>query len=267
MIKSNLHAHTTFCDGKNSVEDMVVAAIDNGYTTIGFSAHSYTPFDTSYCLKDEKAYFAEVDRVKKLYSDRIKILKGIELDYYGQKPNVDTDYVIGAVHYVKKDNEYVPIDDTKEKLIECVDRLYGGEIFGLIKDYYKTYRDMVVRINPTICGHFDLINKFNSDGKLFDARSGEYLNEIIEVVDSLPSGLIFEINVGNIMKNGAFEPYPTYALLTIMAKRNFRFTLSLDAHSVKAFAYDFDEIVARIKKCGISSLVVFDGNTKAELKI
>ncbi len=267
MIKSNLHTHTVFCDGKDTIENMVRAAVENGYTTIGFSAHSYTPFDTSYCLKDEKSYFEEIERVRKLYSGKIKILKGVELDYYGRKPTINTDYVIGAVHYVKKNNEYIPVDDNKEKLIEYIDRLYKGDIFGLIKDYYGTYLNMVADIKPTICGHFDLINKFNADGKLFDAKSDGYINEIIKVIDTVPRDTIFEINAGNIMKNGVCEPYPSYAVLSIMAKKGFKFTLSLDAHNVKAFTYNFDEIIPRIKNCGISSLIVFDGNKKSEIKI
>lgn len=30
-MKINLHSHTTFCDGKNSAEEMVVSAIDHGF--------------------------------------------------------------------------------------------------------------------------------------------------------------------------------------------------------------------------------------------
>lgn len=48
-MKINLHSHTTFCDGKNSAEEMVVSAIDHGFDVFGFSGHSYTPFDESYC--------------------------------------------------------------------------------------------------------------------------------------------------------------------------------------------------------------------------
>ena len=49
-MKINLHSHTTFCDGKNSAEEMVVSAIDHGFDVFGFSGHSYTPFDESYCM-------------------------------------------------------------------------------------------------------------------------------------------------------------------------------------------------------------------------
>ena len=36
-MKINLHSHTTFCDGKNSAEEMVVSAIDHGFDVFGFS--------------------------------------------------------------------------------------------------------------------------------------------------------------------------------------------------------------------------------------
>ena len=35
----NLHTHTVYCDGKNSVDEMVEAAINAGLDTIGFSGH------------------------------------------------------------------------------------------------------------------------------------------------------------------------------------------------------------------------------------
>ena len=38
-IRSNVHTHTTFCDGKNSVEEMARAAIDLGFVSLGYSIH------------------------------------------------------------------------------------------------------------------------------------------------------------------------------------------------------------------------------------
>ena len=40
MIKTSFHTHTTFCDGKNTPEEMVVAAIEKGFVALGFSTHS-----------------------------------------------------------------------------------------------------------------------------------------------------------------------------------------------------------------------------------
>ena len=45
MIRSTLHNHTTFCDGRSSPEEMVLAAVAAGLMDLGFSAHSPAPFD------------------------------------------------------------------------------------------------------------------------------------------------------------------------------------------------------------------------------
>ena len=45
MILTDFHTHTRFCDGKNTAEEMVNAAIRLGLSKIGFSCHSFTPFD------------------------------------------------------------------------------------------------------------------------------------------------------------------------------------------------------------------------------
>ena len=42
MILTDLHVHTNYCDGKNTPEEMVLAAIEKGMECIGFSVHSYT---------------------------------------------------------------------------------------------------------------------------------------------------------------------------------------------------------------------------------
>ena len=34
--KANFHTHSKFCDGKNTAEEMVLAAIDKGFTVLGF---------------------------------------------------------------------------------------------------------------------------------------------------------------------------------------------------------------------------------------
>ena len=36
----NMHTHTVFCDGKNTVDEMVESAIKLGMKTLGFSGHA-----------------------------------------------------------------------------------------------------------------------------------------------------------------------------------------------------------------------------------
>ena len=39
MIKTNYHTHSTFCDGKNTPEEMVLKAIEDNFDILGFSSH------------------------------------------------------------------------------------------------------------------------------------------------------------------------------------------------------------------------------------
>ena len=50
MQKSNFHTHSVFSDGHNTPEEMVEEALSRGFTALGFSDHSYTFFDESYCM-------------------------------------------------------------------------------------------------------------------------------------------------------------------------------------------------------------------------
>ena len=42
--KVNLHTHTTYCDGKESVESMIQAAIAKDFIRLGFSGHVFNDF-------------------------------------------------------------------------------------------------------------------------------------------------------------------------------------------------------------------------------
>lgn len=75
MQLSNYHSHCTFCDGRSTPEDFVKFAISHGFRAYGFSSHSPLPFETFWNMSknDMPEYLAEIDRLKKKYSDRLEI--------------------------------------------------------------------------------------------------------------------------------------------------------------------------------------------------
>lgn len=110
--------HTTYCDGKATPEEMVQAAIDKGLNAMGFSGHSFTPFDRSYCMSREETdeYEKEIRNLAEKYKDKIKIYCGIEQDYYGLQEPQRWDYIIGSVHYIK-----VPLIQEKSRTPESAE--------------------------------------------------------------------------------------------------------------------------------------------------
>ena len=102
MQDFNLHMHTTYCDGKDTAEAMTLAAIEEGLAVAGFSGHSFTPHDQSYCMSREgtQRYIEEIGALKEKYSGSIRLLLGIELDRYADTDLSPYDYRIGSVHYI-----------------------------------------------------------------------------------------------------------------------------------------------------------------------
>lgn len=244
MIKRDLHVHTTYCDGKDSPEEMVKAAIQKGMDSIGFSAHSYTFFDESYCMKKEKIeeYKKEISALKEKYQGKIKILCGIEQDAYSKEPTDGYDYVIGSVHYIKCGENYIPVDEDKETLMEAIDECYDGDPYSLVEEYYRTVKDVAKVTGATIIGHFDLISKFNADGSLFDEENPRYTKAWMEAADELlKANIPFEINTGAISRGYKTLPYPSEPIRKYIKEKGGAFILSGDAHSKDTLCYKFEE--------------------------
>ena len=65
MIFANYHTHTTFCDGRDTPEQLVQESIRLGCPTLGFSGHSYAFYDAA-CMPKEniRPYQAEIRRLQ-----------------------------------------------------------------------------------------------------------------------------------------------------------------------------------------------------------
>ena len=136
MQKFDLHMHTTYCDGKDSAEAMVVSAIENGLSTVGISGHSFTPHDTSYCMTREgtQKYIEEIRALKKKYADRITLLLGTELDLYADIDLSPYDYYIGSVHYIFSEEGSRKLDEILERHKGEADRSASdAELKSLVK--------------------------------------------------------------------------------------------------------------------------------------
>lgn len=244
MIKSDLHIHSTFSDGKNSPEDIILAAIDIGLETVGISDHSFTLFDQSYCIQKEciKEYIDQINSIKEKYSSKIKILLGIEQDYYSEEPTFAYDYVIGSVHYLKINDDYIPVDETADILKNASNKYFNGNIYKLIEKYFETVSGVVEKTNADIIGHFDLISKFNEQTKLFDENDDRYINSYKSACDVLLSyNKPFEINTGAISRGYKTKPYPGDGIYNYLKSKGAKFILSSDSHSIETLCYKFDE--------------------------
>ncbi|MBR3994847.1 MAG: histidinol-phosphatase [Clostridia bacterium] len=243
MILRDLHIHTNFCDGKKEPEEYVQASIEKGLSSIGFSVHSYVPFDPDCCIAKEQIpeYKARIGELKKKYEDRIGILCGVEQDYYSEESTDGYDYVIGSNHYFKTPGgEFLPLDLSFEVLETICDKYFYGDYLALCEDYYRVEADIPKKHRCNIIGHFDLITKFNEKFPRIDVTDERYIKAYTDAVKVLvPYNIPFEINMGAITRNYKALPYPSEEILRTIVKYGGKFILSSDAHSPCDVAFEF----------------------------
>lgn len=251
---TNYHTHTTFCDGKNTAEEIVLAAIERGFDIIGFSGHGYTPFDTSYCMMETEKYISEIRRLQEKYRDKITLLLGIEEDSFAYIDRSNFDYIIGSSHYVRIEENYFPIDSDSECLKKCISH-FGENIHAFAKQYYESFLAYISDRKPDIVGHFDLITKFDEiDGSVF-LSDNEYL-ELSKKYISLAAekDVLFEVNTGAIARGVRTAPYPFENLLFELKRKNAKLILSSDSHSADTLDFAFDETKERLRDIGFEHI-------------
>ncbi len=104
-IKGDLHMHTTYSDGNNTVEEMARAAQQRGYAYIAITDHSKSVHIAH--GMEEKRLLKLIEEVKKVQRKfpRLRILAGSEVDIlpdgsmdYPDRVLKQLDYAIGSVH-------------------------------------------------------------------------------------------------------------------------------------------------------------------------
>lgn len=294
-MKVNLHTHTAYCDGKNTPEEMVQAAISAGFHILGFSSHCYTSFDESYCMSREEteSYKEEIRSLAEKYKDKIRILCGIEQDRFGDDPvclrSADSpegfDYAIGSVHaFFRPCTEdqlnlarsgapggilpaeggcYIYVDWTAEAMEWAVTHLYEGDSLALAEDYYETLASFSEEPAVSIIGHPDLLTKFEeklaAKGRqpLFDTEDPRYLAAARKAICTLASsGKIFEMNTGAMAKNYRTAPYPSLSLLRIIREAGGQIIINSDCHNADKLDFGYEAAAELARQAGFTGLMV-----------
>lgn len=251
---ANFHTHTTFCDGKNTPEEMVLAALEQGFTALGFSGHGTTPFDLRYCMQDIPGYITEIRRLQKKYADKLPIFLGIEEDCFAPVNRTDFDYIIGSAHYIHVGEAYYSVDsgtDHRQRAMEAC-----GSPVAMAEIYYRDFCAYILERKPDIIGHFDLITKYEQSGDSLFFGSEAYW-QIAEkyLMKATESGCLFEVNTGAMARGLRTTPYPHERLMHILKKAGSEVILSSDCHSAQTLDFGFGEAKALLKNIGFTHTV------------
>ena len=263
MKYSSFHTHSTFCDGANTPEEIILQAIKSGCPSIGFTSHSPMPFQTDWCMSesDERAYRFYIRELKEKYCGQINVYLGIELDYYSQTEVNEYDYVIRSAHFIQKNGHFLPIDESKSSQLKTVAEYYDGDFSSFYQDYYSVMSRIAVDCRCDIIGHFDLITKFNEGDQLFDTCSDKYKTCVYNALDAIfataSSPLVFELNTGAISRGYRSAPYPSSDILKYISENygnNCAFIVTSDAHNAENLLFNFETASALISQYGLNEI-------------
>jgi histidinol-phosphatase (PHP family) len=234
------------------MEEMVLAAIERGITTLGISDHQFADYDPDYCMKQDAfpAYTAEFERLRQLYADRLTLKLGLELDALaGTFDTAKLDFTIGSVHYIQDAASGKMYNIDGPEAADALNIYCGGDSRLYCERYFETLCGFAERVRPTIIGHADILKKENRDNHLFDEQSAWYVDLSRQAAARLAvTGCKVEINYGGMVKRKYLkEPYPSRAMLEVFSQRGTELVVSSDSHSVSTIHFGLREGLALIE--------------------
>lgn len=273
MIRSNCHTHTNYCDGKNTAKEMVEAAIEKGFVSLGFSGHAPMDFNNDWAMTAEKltAYIEELNGLKLEYKDKIDILCGLELDADLSVDDLSVfDYTIGSVHQFRRGVKDFPIDLSAESLENTVKNEFNGNWIEMCTAYFSRLTDFVCDVKPDVVGHFDLVTKYNHNNRYFDETDNCYRKAAIDAIDKIISkgcNPIFEVNTGAMYRVGKTEPYPAPFIMEHLKKNGARITITSDSHCTDSIDFAFEQAEEYCRSFGFTKKYIFTASGIKEIDL
>lgn len=261
---SNAHTHSAYCDGKDTVPEMIRAAQALGFQSLGFSGHAWQGFDACYAMTQEgqAAYLREIRALQRKREPGMpRLWAGLELDGMAMEAcrrAIDGfDYVIGSTHYLTLDFHGAPVavDGDADRLRRYVDEAFQGDGLAMARRYYELQTEALLRDRPAVIGHFDLVRKHAARACLFDEADPAYQTLALDALErAFSCGAALEVNTGGMARGYLPTPYPTRALLCAWREMGGRVTVTSDCHNARYLDYAFDQALALVREAGFQSV-------------
>lgn len=199
-IKGDLHSHTNYSDGKNSIEEMAQTFMSRGYEYFAVTDHSSVMGITGGMgKKDITKQWKEIDKLNKKLGGKFQIFKGVEVDIlkdgsldFDDDVLKELDIVIISAHMYSR----LPEDQQTKRLIAAIENKYAK-----------------------ILGH--------PSGRLINKRA-EMEFDMEKIIDAcVKNGVILEIN-SSPSRLDLIDKY-----IRIARDKGAKFSINTDSHSIE----------------------------------
>lgn len=227
--RTNFHTHTTRCHHASGRDEAYVkAAIKNGYSTLGFSDHACWKYDSGFIpfmrmmVSDFDGYKKSVRALQEKYKDQIRILLGMEAEYFPKYMHWLQDFCIQeGIDYLIFGNHYYNSDET-------------GLYFG-----HTQMKNFDAYIDTCIAGMKTGMYSVLAHPELFLRSGGVEWNDTIEagfarVLETAKEmDIPLEYNVLGMQANMAYgiEEYPHHRFWEMAAANGNKAIIGMDAHA------------------------------------
>lgn len=265
---TNYHTHTSYCDGKATIQEVIASATTQGLCCIGLSSHAPLPFERKWCMKQDALnnYLLDIESARK--SSSLEIYAGLEADFIPgvispSKFRRRLDYVVGSIHFVDEmpDGNRWEIDGPYEEFLKGLSKIFNGNIKAAVGRYFELTRQMIRESTPDIVGHLDKIRMQNREQSTFNENEDWYKDEIRKTLRFVrETGCIIEINTRGWYQRKITTPYPSPWVIDEISKLAIPVTLSSDAHHPDDLVNHFPQAAETLLRAGIKKIrILTDG--------
>lgn len=232
-IRQNFHTHTTRCKhATGSDESYVLAAIEGGYSHLGFSEHTPWPYPEGFVssarmdVGELAGYVQSVRRLQAQYAGRIEISLGLEVEHWPEYRNwLEETVQRHQVAYLIYGNHY---DDSRENV-------YYGKISSArhVRDYARLTVEAIRSGLYACLAHPDLyLQAYPS----FDDSCRKAAIDICQAARAMDLPLEYNISgFYNIRRRYGGLGYPWFDFWEIAAREGCSAIIGLDAHEPGRF--------------------------------
>lgn len=257
----NLHSHTQFCDGRDTMQSIAAAAAEAGMRYLAFTPHSPVPIDSPCNMdkSDVEEYYGLTEMMRDHYAGKMEVLRSFEVDYLGPDygPHIDwiqrqpLDFRLGSVHFVpSQSGVLLDCDGRFERFARYVKEGYEGDLRYVVEKYFEQVLMMQERGGFELLGHFDKIAGNASQAWPGLEDQGWYEALVDEVIShAVSSGTVVEINTKAYADKGRF--YPAERWWGKLIDAGVEIAVDSDVHEVSKVTSGRDEALkkfAQLKK-------------------